>query len=58
MTDVERCQQSLLMVMAFSMREVNYTSLTTGAIVSNAKAGDYDVTVVCERRMSFKKKNA
>ena len=46
------------MVMAFSMREVNYTSLTTGAIVSNAKAGDYDVTVVCERRMSFKKKNA
>lgn len=24
---------------------------TMGAIVSNSKAGDFDVTVVCERRM-------
>jgi hypothetical protein len=23
-----------------------------GAIVSNSKAGDFDVTVVCERRMT------
>ena len=25
---------------------------TMGAIVSNSKAGDFDVTVVCERRMT------
>lgn len=33
-------------------RETVSFDQTMGAIVSNSKAGDFDVTLVCERRMT------